>query len=76
VLQYVSFFYFCAMTLKTAFKHFLKSDTYKAGSKAKDSTGGKLRGYSTRFEQGKLGEKAMANLLKQYGYSEDWQPPK
>jgi transposase len=67
------------MDLKQAFAHFVNSEVYKEKVKGRDSEAGKLRGYLSRHNSGKLKESAMRNLLLQYGYKatpEDWKAPK
>jgi hypothetical protein len=68
------------MTLKQAIEHFFKSDTFKKVSRQKDSEGGKVREYKTRFKRKELMETAQVRLLKKYGYKVTTQinvePPK
>lgn len=57
------------MTLREGFKHLIHSEKYRQDARPKDSAGGKLRGYATRYRKKKLGEKTMINVLKKYGYT-------
>ena len=66
------------MDLKQAFAHFIGSEAFREKIKGRDSEAGKLRGYHSRYNSGKLKERAIKNLLLKYGYTvkEDWQVPK
>jgi hypothetical protein len=56
------------MTLNDGFRHFLESETYKTISLKRDSEGGKMRLYASRFKNGKLTLDTMIEVLSQYGY--------
>ncbi len=56
------------MTIQEAFVELANSDDYKKKARQKDSIGGKLRYYLSRFKAGKLKTGAIVDLLMANNY--------
>lgn len=66
------------MTLAAAVQHFFDSPAYKNKAKVKDSEGGVLRNFKSRYDRKLLAETSVITMLKKHGYTVngiDMQPP-
>ena len=66
--------YICTMEVNKAVEILLNSQAFKDKAKEKNSDGGKLRMFVTRYQRGEVTTGAAVTLLEKFGYGVDIKP--